>query len=120
MHLQHPRRPARRFPVAMIVSVAAASIILAVSLVVVAVAYSRSPEAAGWDSATIRACEQARGTTGGVDRKAVAAIRAAADSDQAELRQAAARYLDEPDLNALDMRESVLRVAQWCLENGLN
>ena len=120
MHTQY-RQPPRRSPAVVVALVAAVGVaVVAVIVAAVAVAFARSPEAAGWDQATIRACEKVRGSSGGLDGKGQAAIRAAAGSDQAELRQAAARYLDEADPNALDMRESVLRIARWCRENGIN
>lgn len=118
---QRPQPPRRNHTLLIVVAVVSAVVLILVVTVVAAwFEHDQALQAAGGDRAAVTACEHVRsgGATG--DRDAIDAINAAAGSDSPALREAAARYLDEPDRNALDQREAMLRIARWCLENGVN
>lgn len=114
-----PRPPRRNTPLIVIAVLFAVAVVLAGTTIVRRFQHDQALQAAGGDRAAVTACEKVRdgGATG--DRDALAAIDAAVGSDSPALREAAARYLDEPDRDALDQREAMLRIARWCLETGV-
>lgn len=122
MHAQHQQyRPQPRRSRAPIVLAAVLAAGLVVGVAAVLIAYTRSPEAAGYDQATIRACEAAK-EYHDADGPAAAVLTAAASSGRAELRKIAERYGPRGENSVLDGIHAItgaLETSTWCIRHGM-